>query len=73
MFDNIADLLEKIRLGEDSFLELNEVRFSGQKVTALHRDSLADELAAFANSRDCVCLLGVDDAREILGIPLWSA
>ncbi|WP_420233844.1 ATP-binding protein [Pseudomonas sp. ABY48] len=70
MFDNIADLLEKIRLGEDSFLELKEVRFAGQKVTAPHRDSLADELAAFANSRGGVCILGVDDAREILGIPL---
>jgi predicted HTH transcriptional regulator len=70
VFDNIADLLEKIRLGEDSFLELKEVRFAGQKVTAPHRDSLADELAAFANSRGGVCILGVDDAREILGIPL---
>lgn len=70
MFDNAADLLEKIRLGEDSFLELKEVRFAGQKVTAPHRDSLADELAAFANSRGGVCVLGVDDAREVLGVPL---
>lgn len=70
MFDNAADLLEKIRLGEDSFLELKEVRFAGQKVNAPHRDSLADELAAFANSRGGVCVLGVDDAREVLGVPL---
>lgn len=70
MFDTPADLLDKIRLGEDSFLELKEARFSGQKVTAPHRDSLADELAAFANSRGGVCLLGVDDAREVIGIPL---
>jgi predicted HTH transcriptional regulator len=70
VFDNVADLLEKIRLGEDSFLELKEVRFAGQKVTAPHRDSLADELAAFANCRGGVCVLGVDDAREVLGIPL---
>lgn len=70
MFDNAADLLEKIRLGEDSFLELKEVRFAGQKVTAPHRDSLADELAAFANSGGGVCVLGVDDAREVLGVPL---
>lgn len=70
MFDNVADLLEKIRLGEDSFLELKEVRFAGKRVTAPHRDSLADELAAFANSRGGVCILGVDDAREVLGIPL---
>jgi ATP-dependent DNA helicase RecG len=70
MFDTAADLLEKIRLGEDSFLELKEVRFAGEKVAAPHRDSLADELAAFANSRGGVCVLGVDDTREVLGVPL---
>ena len=70
MFDNIADLIDKIRLGEDSYLELKEVRFAGQKVSSPHKDSLADELAAFANSRGGVCVLGVDDAREVLGIPL---
>jgi len=31
---------------------------------------LADELAAFANGRGGVCVLGVDDAREVLGLPL---
>lgn len=70
MFDNMADLIDKIRLGEDSYLELKEVRFAGQKVSAPHKDSLADELAAFANSRGGVCILGVDDTREVLGIPL---
>ncbi|MBD5804710.1 Divergent AAA domain protein [Azoarcus sp. Aa7] len=70
MFDNVADLLEKIRLGEDSFLELKEVRFAGLRVNAPHRDSLADELAAFANGRGGVCVLGVDDSREVLGVPL---
>lgn len=29
MFDNIADLIDKIRLGEDPYLELKEVRFAG--------------------------------------------
>ncbi|MBH1957594.1 MAG: putative DNA binding domain-containing protein [Burkholderiales bacterium] len=70
MFDNPVDLIEKIRLGEDTFLELKEVRFAGSKVTAPHRDSLADELAALANSRGGVCVLGVDDSREVLGIAL---
>lgn len=70
MFDNPADLIEKIRLGEDTFLELKEVRFAGKRVVAPHRDSLADELAAFANSRGGVCVLGVDDHRELLGIAL---
>ncbi|MFZ3139375.1 ATP-binding protein [Polaromonas sp.] len=70
MFDNPVDLIEKIRLDEDTFLELKEVRFAGSKVTAPHRDSLADELAALANSRGGVCVLGVDDSREVLGIAL---
>ena len=70
MFGNESDLIEKIRLGEDSFLELKEVRFSGSRVAAPHRDSLADELAAFANSRGGVCVLGVDDAKQVLGVPL---
>lgn len=71
MFDSVKDLLDKIWLGEDTFLELKEVHFSGCKVRAPHRDSLADELAAFANGRGGVCLLGVEDKqREIVGIPV---
>lgn len=70
MFHSAAELLEKIRLGEDTFLELKEVRFAGQRVSSPHRDALADELAAFANGRGGVCVLGVDDTREVLGIPL---
>ncbi len=71
MFDNKAELLEKIRLGESSFLEFKEVRFEGAKIKGPGRDSLADELAAFANGRGGVLLLGVaDSTREIVGVPL---
>lgn len=71
MFDTPAELIEKIRLGEDSLLELKEVRFGRGRVTGPHRDSLADELAAFANSRGGVCVLGVEDGtRELIGIPV---
>ena len=45
-----ARFWEQVRLGEDSDLELKEVGFLGQRISAPHRDSLADELAAFANS-----------------------
>ena len=70
MFDTSASLLEKIQLGEDSFLELKEVRIAGKRVNAPHRHSLADELAAFANAKGGVLVLGVDDeTRDILGIP----
>ena len=64
-----SELLEKIRLGEDNFLELKEVRFAGGKIRGPKQDDLADELAALANSRGGVLLLGVhDETREVLGI-----
>jgi len=35
MFNSKKDLLDKIRLGEDSFLEFKDVRFSGDRVIGL--------------------------------------
>ena len=71
MFDSKEELLEKIRLGEDSTFELKAVRFAGDKVRGPARDDLADELAAFANTREGVLLLGVDDkTRQVEGIPV---
>lgn len=70
MLDDPQELLEKIQLGEDAVLELKEVSFAGDRVVAPHRDSLADELAAFANSKGGICVLGVADrSREIVGVP----
>ena len=67
----VADLSRRIRLGEDSTLELKRVVLSGDRVTSPQRNEFADELAAFANSRGGTLVLGVDDAtREVLGIPL---
>lgn len=71
MFDSRDELQKKIRLGEDSLLELKAVFFRGGKVTGPKRDELADEMSAMANSGEGVILLGVDDkTREVLGIPL---
>ena len=70
MFDSKKELLDKIGLGESTFLEFKEVRFSGNRVIGAHRDSLADSLAALANRRGGVFILGVEDTtREIVGIP----
>ena len=41
MFDAKAELLEKIRLGESSFLEFTEVQFAGGRISGPHRNSLA--------------------------------
>lgn len=69
MFESASGLLSKIRLGEDSYLELKEVRVAGTRVSDPHRDAMADELAAFANASGGLCVLGVDDkSREVVGI-----
>ena len=71
MFDSREELLRKIRLGEDTPLELKVVRFRGEKIDGPSRDDLSDEIAAIANTIDGVLLLGVDDkTREIEGIPI---
>lgn len=70
MFETVDDLLDAIQLGEDTYLELKEVRFSGARVSEPRRDALADELAAFANRRGGTTVLGVDDTtRDVVGIP----
>ncbi len=70
MLDGKKELLDKIRLGESTFLECKEVRFAGGKVRAPHRDSLANGLAALANSRGGVLVLGINDkTHEVIGIP----
>ena len=55
---------EQVRLGEDSRLKLREARFNGNRVSAPHRDGLADGFAAFANSGGGRVVLGVTDDRE---------
>ena len=65
------DLARRIRLGEDSALELKQVTVAGSRVTAPRRNDLADELGAFANGRGGELVLGVDDTtRTATGIPL---
>jgi len=71
MFDSREELNEKIRLGEDSLLELKALRFAGTRIAGPRREELADELAAFANAGGGVLVLGVDDkTRQVEGIPL---
>ena len=60
MYSTQTQLIEKIILGEDSTMEF--------KREIPHRDSMADEIAAFANTEGGMILIGVDDNREIVGI-----
>lgn len=70
MFDRIDELVKQISLGEDSSLELKDLRYKGNQVAEPHRNSLADELAAMANTASGVFVLGVDDkSKTVVGIP----
>lgn len=61
-------LLEKISLGETSSLEFKSVQIFGTKVRAPSRGDLSDEIAAFANHRGGMIVLGVSDKRAIAGV-----
>ena len=60
MYDSVTEIIGKIYLGEDATIEF--------KRALPHRSSLADEIAAFANAKGGVILIGVDDNREIVGV-----
>ena len=60
MFDSLTELTEKIYLGEDSTIEF--------KRELPHRESLADEIAAFANASGGVILIGVNDDSKTIGM-----
>ena len=71
MLVSTPELIEKVTLGERAWLECTEVRFSGSRVTTPRSDAFSDGLAAFANSRGGVFVLGVeDDTRDVVGIPV---
>lgn len=69
---NIEQLQQRIRLGEDSTLELKKLVLRDEgKTIEPHPDGLSDELAALANAKGGMLILGVDDkTREISGIAL---
>ncbi|MEB1261241.1 ATP-binding protein [Xanthomonas campestris pv. campestris] len=67
----LGDLLEQIRLGEDSQLEFKRVVFENDKIKGPNGDSLSQEIAVFANAIGGRLILGVDDkTRDVVGIPL---
>ena len=53
------DIARQLRLGEDSRWEFKSVEFRGDRLHSPRRDSLANEIAAFANSDGGVLLCGV--------------
>lgn len=67
---NMRELLKQISLGEDSVLELKNIVYSGASVSGPHRNTVADEFSAMANSRGGMVIFGVDDkTHTIIGLP----
>jgi predicted HTH transcriptional regulator len=63
-------LLKQITLGEDSLLELKNIEFTENTVSGPHRNTMADEMAAMANSHGGIIILGVNDkSHEVAGLP----
>ena len=70
MYESIHELLKQISLGEDSVFEFKNIQFSQGHISAPHRNTMADELAAMANTNSGIILLGIDDkTKTIQGIP----
>ncbi len=63
-----TDIRRQLRLGEDSRWEFKRIEFSGNRPTRPHKDSLADELGAFANADGGIMLCGVEDDGTISGM-----
>ena len=65
------EIIDQIRMGEDSPAEFKQVFTAGNRVTEPRLDDFADELAGMANGGGGTAILGVADrTREIVGIPL---
>lgn len=65
----VRELLYQIRLGEDSAYEFKELVFDNNKIQSPHRDSMANEIAAFANTAGGILVLGVNDKTlEVTGM-----
>ena len=62
------DIKRHIRLGEDSHWEFKQIVFAGNKRRSPSRDDVADELAAFANTKGGLVLCGVIDDSDLQGM-----
>jgi len=64
------ELLQRIRLGADSYIGFNTVKFVGGKIDIPSFEKLVNEIASFANTCGGTLVLGVDHTtKKIVGIP----
>lgn len=69
MFDTRQEILDRLRVGEDSQTEFKEVRLGDRSVLSPNAEDMAGELVAFANGDGGVLFLGVDDRGIVRGLP----
>ncbi|MCI0697085.1 putative DNA binding domain-containing protein [candidate division KSB1 bacterium] len=69
MFDTVQEIIDQLKLGEDSFVEFKEVKFRGEDAVELNPESFAGEICAFANTAGGVMLVGIHDDGIVQGIP----
>jgi predicted HTH transcriptional regulator len=69
MLDTFQEIIDQLKLGEDSFVEFKEAKFRGEDIVELNPESLAGEICAFANTAGGVMLVGVHDDGMVQGIP----
>lgn len=63
-----SEIIEKLKLGEDSFTEFKEIKFKDAKIIDIHSMSIAAEIVAFANTEGGIILFGVNDQGDVIGI-----
>lgn len=73
MYDSISELLQEIAAGEDTHLELKEVKFQGEKVRFANEDGratakIAEVFVSMANTDGGVVVFGVADNGDPVGV-----
>ena len=73
MYEEVETLLLEIAAGEDTYLELEEVRFKGNQVQLGNEEGkaaakLAGVFCSLANAEGGVVVFGVRDDRSIMGV-----
>jgi predicted HTH transcriptional regulator len=74
MYDSASELLSEIAAGEDMYLELKEVVFRGDAPRFADEEARATEAIAqvfcsLANTEGGVVVFGVNNRREVVGVP----
>ncbi|MCY4265702.1 MAG: putative DNA binding domain-containing protein [Gammaproteobacteria bacterium] len=65
---SVSDIECQLSLGEDSLWEFKAIDFAGHRLKGPSRDQLADEIAAFANTKGGILVCGVNDSGNTQGL-----